>query len=109
MAREEQVGQIILEEFNNFLIRDLELPRDCLATVTKVEVTNDLKQAFIFLSILPINRAGTVLEFMNHHLGEAARYLGKHLKLRIVPKIYLKIDDAELKYRKVDRELEHLD
>ena len=88
------------------MIRDLEFPRDCLATVTKVEVTNDLKQAFIYLSILPINRAGTVLEFMNRHLGEAARYLSKHLKLRIVPKLNLKIDDAELKYRKVDRELE---
>jgi len=94
MVREEQVSQVILEEFNNFLVRDLEMPRDCLVTVTKVEVTNDLKQAFIFLSILPINRVGTVLEFMNHHLGEAAMYLSKHLKLRIVPKLNLKIDDS---------------
>lgn len=109
MSRHEQISQVILEAFNDFLIREAEMPRDCLATVTKVETTNDLKTAYISLSILPINRAGTILEFMKRHLGEAARYLGKRLKLHMVPKLVLRIDDSELKYRKVERELEKIE
>lgn len=109
MARQDQLSQVVLQEFNNFLMRELELPSDCLATVTKVDVTNDLKNAFIFLSVLPINRAGSVLELMNRNLGEAARFLAKRLKLRIVPKLFVKIDDTELKYRKIERELDNLE
>ena len=108
-SRHEQVSQVILRAFNDFLIKEAELPRDSMATVTKVAATNDLKTAFISLSILPINRAGTVLNFINRHLGEAARYLGRRLKLRLVPKLVLRIDDSELKYRKVERELEKIE
>lgn len=107
--RDEQLSQIILEEFNNYLSRELELPLGCLATVTNVEVTRDLKIAFIYLSILPITKTGSATAKINSSLGDAARYLSKHLKIRQVPKLVLKNDDTELKFRKIERELEKID
>lgn len=103
-----QLSQIILEEFNNFLERELELPTDCLATVTKVEVTRDLKIAFIFLSVLPITKTGKAVGMIRAALGEAARYLSPRIKIRQVPKLVIKNDDTELKYREVEKELESL-
>ena len=61
--RSEQIAEVIHHELNNFLIKEAEPPKDTLITITGVEVTKDLEHAFINISILPINKTGTALDF----------------------------------------------
>ena len=60
--RTEKLNALIQQNLNLIFIKYVEWPRDTMATITKVEVTPDLSWAFITLSILPINKQGTVLK-----------------------------------------------
>jgi ribosome-binding factor A len=64
-----------------------------MVTVTAVEVTRDLRQATIFVSILGSDeeRATTMegLESLSAHLRA---HLGRELKLRSAPEIVFKLD-----------------
>ena len=104
--RSEQISEVIKHELNNYLIKESEPPKDTLLTITKVEVTEDLERAFISLSVLPINKTGTVLKFIKKELREASRYLKKHMALRRVPKLEIVVDDSALKLRSIDRALD---
>jgi ribosome-binding factor A len=104
--RAEQVSELLKQEMNNFLIKEAEPPRDMLITITEVEVTQDLEQAWVKVSILPINQTGLALRFLTRQLHEMNRYLQRHMRLRKIPKIEFKVDDFALKYRKVEREIE---
>lgn len=104
--RSEQISEVLKHELNNYLIKEAEPPKDTLITITKVEVTQDLERAFISLSVLPIDKTGTVLKFMKREMREASRYLKKHMALRRVPRLEIVVDDSALKLRSVDRALE---
>ena len=104
--RSEQISEVIKHELNNFLIKEAEPPKGTLITIIKVEVTDNLERAFVSLSILPINKTGTVLKFIKKELREATRYLKKHMALRRVPKLEVVVDDSALKLRSVDRALD---
>lgn len=106
--RSEQISEEIHRYLNDFLVKEAEAPRDLLITITEVKVTEDLETAFVSLSVLPVTKAGTAVRFFKAILPEAARYLSRHLRLRRVPKINVKIDEFALKHRRVERALEDI-
>ena len=103
--RTDQLNALVQHNLNLIFIKDVEWPRDTMATITKVEVTPDLSWAFITLSILPINKQGTVLKKLTSQKRDIQHKLNKSLVIRKAPKIRFKIDDTELQSRKIDREL----
>jgi len=104
--RAEQLAEILIREFNTFLIKDAEPPRDIFITLTGVTMTDDLENALIQVSVLPVNKSGTALEFLKKVTPAALRYLGKHMVLRILPRLRYQVDDFALKHRNVERALE---
>jgi len=106
--RSEQLAEVIHHEFNNFLVREIELPLDILVTVTAVRVTPDLKHAYLSLSILPITKVGGTLKIFSKILPGARRYLSSRLKIRQCPELHCVVDDSALKERKVGRVLDKL-
>ncbi|MBT3690248.1 ribosome-binding factor A, partial [bacterium] len=50
--RARQIAEVIQHELNNFFVREVEFPKDSLATLIKVDVTPDLKHAILYVSIL---------------------------------------------------------
>lgn len=106
--RSEQVSEVIRRELNEFIIRGLEPPKDLLITITKIETSEDLKHTQIFASILPINKTGTAIRFLNNNLGRMRHFLTQKLKLFHIPELKIIIDGSALKARKIERELEKL-
>jgi len=106
--RAEQLSAIILKDFNDFLLKEVELPRDCLVTITNAEVDDDLATVVIYLSVLPINRRGDIIKILNKQTGRFGRFLASRVKMRLVPKISFSYDETSLKYRSVERELEKI-
>jgi ribosome-binding factor A len=80
-----------------------------LITITKIETTEDLKHAQIFTSILPINKTGTAIRFLNSNLGRMRHFLTQRVKLFHIPDLKVMIDDSAFKARKIERELEKLE
>ena len=106
--RVEQISEVIRRELNEFIIRELEPPSDILITVTDIKTTNDIKHTIIFISVLPINKVGLALKFLNNRLGRIKHHLSQRLRLHHLPELKVVADDSALKSRKVERELERL-
>ncbi len=104
--RTEQISELLRQEINKVLVRDFEAPMGSLVSVSEVTVAPDLKHATAFLSIIPSNKIGTVLQAIQKFTGHVQRSVNQNLKLRFVPKIHWDLDERDLKYKVIDEALQ---
>jgi ribosome-binding factor A len=89
------------------LMRDVADPRiDGLVTVTRVEVTSDLREAKIFLSVLGGSRTPTTvldgIESAGRHIqGEVA----ENMVMRFAPRLSFHLDDSLKKQAEILRKI----
>ncbi len=96
--RLERVNQLVKEEISTLLQRELKDPRLGFVTVTEVDVTPDLKQAKVYVSVLgPEEQWVSSFKALQSARGFVWSWLRKHLDLRVTP---------ELSFRP-DRSMEH--
>ena len=78
------------------LLRDVADPRvDGLVSVTRVEVTSDLREAKVFLSLLAATRPpATVLEGIKSAGRHIQAELAENLALRYAPRLSFHLDDS---------------
>jgi len=48
-----RINSLIRDELSNILLREVEFPDGVLATITRVEVSDDLFNASVYISVLP--------------------------------------------------------
>ena len=84
--RTDRVSDQIRMEIADILMRQVKDPRVGFVTVTGVEVTADLKQAWVYVTVLQqgAQEAGT-MEALSRAEGFIRGELGRRLKLRYVP------------------------
>jgi len=86
----EEVRKVV----STMLINGIKDPRiTSMISVTDVEVTNDLRYAFVYISILGGDKEAS-LEGLNSARGYIRREVGRQVKLRYAPEIIFKIDDS---------------
>jgi|SRR3989344_5589332 len=103
--RTEQVGELLTREINQILLRYFEPPLGCLITISKTEATPDLKQAKVFVSVLPEKMTGTALSALRKQTGHVQHLLNNRLHMRNIPKIDWVFDDTHLKIARVEEAL----
>ena len=87
MAIKQEVSQIILYELKD--------PRIGFVTITHVDLTNDLKIAHIFYSVLgDTQKVENSQKALTAAKGYIRRLLGGRLKLRLVPELIFREDDS---------------
>ena len=91
--RLERVNQLMREEISMLLQREIKDPRLGFVTVTEVDVTTDLKQAKVYVSVLG-NDAQWVKSFkaLESARGFVWRWLRQNLDLRVTPEISFRPD-----------------
>ena len=94
--RNDRVAEAIREEVATFLSEDVKDPRIVgLVTVTGADVTPDLRQAKIYVSVLgtPEERETTMagLASVATHLRS---HVGRSLRLRLAPEISFRVDET---------------
>lgn len=99
--RLERVGQLIRAELVDILRRRVRDPRVGAVTVTAVDVSEDLRHARIFVSLLPTSGptdAGAAIETTISGLNRASRFirgeLGRRLRMRVVPELNFRHDET---------------
>lgn len=100
--RPQQLATVVQQALTDFFTREIEWPRGCLGTITDIEVTNDCKIAFVNVSVLPLNHAGTVLSLLRRNQGRARHYLSKKVSVRQAPELRFAIDNGALKETEID-------
>lgn len=89
-----RISEEVKKVISTMLINGIKDPRiTSMVSVTDVEVTNDLRYAFVYVSLLAGNPEES-LEGLNSARGYMRREVGKAVKLRYVPEIIFKIDDS---------------
>lgn len=93
--RVSRVGEQIKKELSLLLQNEFKDPRLGFITVTGVEVTNDLSQASVYLSVLGSDEQKTEsLEALARGKGFLRSELGKRIRLRHVPELIFKFDTS---------------
>lgn len=92
--RTRRIAEEIRKVVSTMLISGIKDPRiTSLVSVTDVEVTNDLRYAYVYVSILGGNEEDS-LKGLKSACGYIRREVGKNIKLRYTPEIIFKIDDS---------------
>ena len=93
--RIEKLQELIKQETGKMLLNDIKDPRIGFVTVTDVEMTGDLREAKIFVSVMgDTEQVKNSLEGLKSALGFVRREIGKRIRLRFTPEISFALDTS---------------
>lgn len=94
-ARIERVAGEIKKEIGRILLEELKDPRIGFVTITKVELSRDLRRAKVYFSHLgPKKKLRDTQVGLARSSGFVRRLLGQRIKLRYTPEIVFKLDQG---------------
>jgi ribosome-binding factor A len=96
--RTRQVGDLLREELNDIIRSEVKDPRVGFFTITRVEVSLDLRQATAYISVLgeEEDRVAT-LQALESASGFIRRHLKPRLHMRQIPEVAY-VDDRSMEY-----------
>jgi ribosome-binding factor A len=73
-----------------------------MITVTRAEVSADMRHGTIFISVLPENKEAAALDFAKRMRTDLRKYVMKRLPVRVIPFFEIEIDYGEKNRRNID-------
>lgn len=73
-----------------------------LITVTRCEISRDLKHSTIFISVLPESKEAAAIDFAHRMRPDLRTYVKKHFKVKILPFFEVEIDYGEKNRQHID-------
>lgn len=102
--RIKKVSSLLLNEIGNIILTKLKDPRLSFVTVTDVHVSNDLKNAKIFISVFSDESVKDVsINVLQHAAPFIQSQLKKKIKLRYMPNLMFIKDTSLEKADKINR------
>ena len=93
--RIEKLQELIKQEMSKMLLREIKDPRIGFVTVTDAEMTGDLREAKIFVSVMGSDeQVQESLKGLKSALGFIRREIGKRIRLRFTPEISFALDTS---------------
>lgn len=93
--RVEKLQELIKQELSKMLLKELKDPRIGFVTVTGVEMTGDLREAKIYVSVMGgEEQVKSSLEGLQSALGFIRREIGRRIRLRFTPEISFALDTS---------------
>jgi len=90
-----RVGEQIKKELSLILQSEFKDPRLGFITVTGVDVTNDLSQAKVYISVLGSEeQKEDTLKALAKGTGFLRGELGRRIRLRVIPELQFKFDSS---------------
>lgn len=109
MPRYQKVAQAIKEEVSNIIHDELKDPRLGFITVTDVELTEDLRFAKIFFSVLGSKEEQKKSKkALDSALGFVRKLIGERIRLRFVPEIIFREDKSSEYSSKIQKVLDEI-
>ncbi len=91
--RSERVQVQLKRELSRILQEDLKDPRIGFATITRIDLTGDLRHAKIYFSILGDEKEkDSSIKGIESAAGYIRKLVGERLKLKYVPELSFKLD-----------------
>ncbi len=107
--RSKRVQELLLEEISKLIQFELKDPRIGFATLTGVNLTDNLKFARVFVSIIGDEaQKRDTLEGLQSARGFIRSWLGKNLKLRYIPELDFQLDETAENAQNISRLLNEI-
>lgn len=90
--RLDKINRLIKEEVGKIIIKELDMDKDMLVTVTRVKTSSDLAHAAVFFSTLSAAREQEAQAILQKSAGDIQFVLNRKLRMRPVPKIRFTVD-----------------
>ena len=90
--RADRLAGEIRDEIARMIASDLKDPRLGFVTVTRVDLTADLRYAKVFVGILGEDEKGPTFEALRRASGFIRREIGRRLRVRVSPEIDFRYD-----------------
>ena len=104
-----RINEEYRKEISSIIDRDLKNPNVTgLISVTKVKVTNDLKYARVYVSILNSKNIKDTLAGLKKSSGYISSELAKRVNLRNTPELVFELDDSIEYGTKIDAILKEI-
>lgn len=92
--RSQRVGDLLRQEISDIIMRRMKDPRIGFITVTGVNVTDDLKTARVYISVLKEEERELTLKVLNDARKMVRSELAKRVQLRTIPALEFRMDEA---------------
>jgi len=92
--RSQRVRDLLREEIADIIIFKVKDPRIGFLTVTGVDVTDDLKIAVVYVSILKEEEKQSTLDILQTAKSFIRSELSKRLKMKFIPSIDFRLDTS---------------
>lgn len=103
IKRSEKIAEAIHELISGLLIKGVKDPRIGFTTLTAVKVTDDLRHATIYFSVIGDETDKNSSEQgLNSARGFIRKEIAKALRMRFVPEIIFKYDESADYGRRID-------
>lgn len=106
--RAKRVNQLIKRELSQILLKEIDFPEGALATITRIEVSVDLKQAKVYISVMPKEKTPGIIRVLESRIFSIQKDLDKRLTMKIVPKINFKEEKKTAEAGRIEELLEKI-
>ncbi len=88
-----RVNEVVKRELSTIVARDM-IFENALVTVNQVDVTPDLKNAHVFVSVLGKGNAKGVIVQLDENRAHLQAEMSKHVVLKYTPHLVFHLDDS---------------
>ena len=92
--RSKRVSDLLRKEVADIIMYKLKDPRIGFITVTGVDVTDDIKIARVYVSILKDDERKTTIDILNSAKSFIRSELSKRLRMKFIPSIEFRLDTS---------------
>jgi ribosome-binding factor A len=87
-----RVNEVLKRELSRIIVREMKFEKG-LVTINQVDITSDLKNAHVFVSVLGTAGA-SVINQLEAHRAALQSALAKHVVLKYTPHLVFHLDDS---------------
>src|SRR5947209_10084 len=103
-----RVNEVVKRELSAIIVRELNF-EGLLVSINHVDVTSDLKNAHIFVSVLGSNGGQTVMNKLEHHRTALQSELAKRVTMKFTPHLVFHLDESIARGSRVLEILQQID
>lgn len=103
MSRADKVQEELRQQVSIIVQRDLKDPRVGFVTITRVEVTPDLRDARIYFTTMDVDKPfEDTVKGLDKASGFIRKLLGKRIRMKFTPQIRFIYDDSQTRRNRID-------
>ena len=106
--RSQRVSDLMREEIADIIMKKVKDPRLGFVTVTGVDITDDLKMAKVFVSVLREQEKETTMAILNAAKSFIRSEVAKRVRMKFIPSLEFRIDESIERGDRIDRLLREI-